>query len=126
MVALSTANVVVPIPGAETASFRATHYGESYTGLPLGCGVGKYSPSDSSIVAIGPIESVDWPCGTHLLITGPAGRLEVVVKDACPGCDDYGTPHFIDLSEAGNLAVCGADYLGRILPHTCLVTVEEY
>jgi len=92
-------------------TYRATHYGESYNGRPLGCG-GTYSSWDTSIVAVGPGDYARWPCGTVLEVVGPQGTIEVIRQDSCPGC--YG---MIDLSEAGHAAVCGIG--------TCTVEVRS-
>lgn len=92
--------------------FTVTHYGYEYNGRQMGCG-GMYSSSDTSIVAVSPIRYSQWPCGTVLQVTGPAGSIQVVRQDSCPGCH----ANMIDLSEAGIIAVCGS--LG-----TCRVEVE--
>lgn len=100
-------------------TMRATHYGESYNGGPLGCGSGAYGfyrSDDPTIAAVSPSSYRVWPCGTRLRVTGPAGSIGVIRKDACPGCDKHGWPEMIDLSEAGHAAVCGIG--------TCVVTVE--
>lgn len=100
-------------------TMRATHYGESYNGGPLGCGSrvwGYYSSGDPTIAAVSPSAYGRWPCGTRLRVSGPVGSIEVIRKDACPGCDKHGWPEMIDLSEAGHAAVCGIG--------TCVVTVE--
>lgn len=86
-------------------TLRATHYGTSYNGSPLGCpGYGTYSSSDPSIAAVGPPYYSQWPCGTVLELEGPAGTLVVIRQDSCPGCGS----ELIDLSEAGILQVCGS------------------
>ena len=82
---------------------RATHYGESYNGLPLGCGTGDYRSENPRIVAVSPARYVEWPCGTRFEICGDRGCIEGERHDACPGC---GRDH-LDLSEAGIAAVCG-------------------
>lgn len=90
---------------AQDVTFRATHYGESYNGRPLGCtGMGVYSSNDSSIAAVGYPYSQTWPCGTVLELEGPAGTLTVIRQDTCPGCG----ADLIDLSEAGITQVCGS------------------
>ena len=105
-----------------TFQARATHYGESYNGQGLGCyhpdgtRYGVYSSDDIFIVAVGPSSYRSIGCGRWLRITGPAGSLVAMRKDACPGCDSHGEPFFIDLSEAGHEQVCRRG--------TCLVTVE--
>ena len=93
---------------------RATHYGYSYHGRRMGCG-GTYSSYDPSIVAVSPARYAEWPCGTELVISGPAGVITVTRQDACPGCSST----MVDLSEAGSIAVCGSR------PHTCPVTIRE-
>ena len=96
---------------------RATTYGQSYEGQRLGCaGYGVYRDADPTIAAVGPSRYAEWSCGTRLLVTGPAGSVEVIRQDSCPGCDSYGDPRFIDLSGAAHRAVCGAG--------TCRVTVQ--
>lgn len=101
---------------SQTADIQgtATHYGESYQGSPMGCG-GRYSSFDPSIVAVGPSRYREWPCGTELIVEGPAGSIVVTRQDSCPGC----SPNMLDLSEAGNATVCGAP------AHTCPVTIRE-
>lgn len=92
----------------------ATHYGVSYHGQRMGCG-GVYDTADPTIAAVGPAWYGAWPCGTVLEVAGPAGTIEVVRQDSCPGCG----AGLIDLSEAANAAVCGAP------PHTCRVEVRR-
>lgn len=99
--------------GPGTLNGWITHYGESYAGGPLGCGVGIYDPADPTIVAVGPARYSDWPCGTRFRISGPAGSIIGVRVDACPGC---GANH-LDVSEAAAAAICG--YVGN-----CEVTIE--
>ncbi len=90
----------------------ATHYGESYNGSPLGCGFGPYSSANPTIVAVGPARAGSMPCGTSIQVCGPAGCIVAMRQDSCPGCSAY----VLDLSEAGNAAVCGAP------AHTCDIT----
>ena len=80
-----------------------THYGVSYNGQILGCGDGKYSSDNGSIVAVGPERDAEWPCGTVLRVCGPGGCMIGERQDSCPGCDAY----LIDLSEEGLYLVCG-------------------
>jgi hypothetical protein len=82
---------------------KATHYGESYNGRPLGCGTGDYHSTNERIVAVSPLRYADWPCGTVFEVCGAAGCIEAVRHDACPGC----SANHIDLSEAGIEAACG-------------------
>lgn len=97
----------------------ATHYGESYNGRQMACVRGDtYSSNDTNIAAVGPTYRYDaWPCGTQLEVQGPAGTIQVTVRDYCPGCSSY-YPEKIDLSEAGVLQVCGGI-------HSCNVTVTK-
>lgn len=90
---------------AQGQEFRATHYGTSYNGSPLGCaGYGTYSSSDTTILAVGYPYSLQWPCGAVLELEGPDGRsLTVIRQDTCPGCGSG----LLDLSEAGITQVCG-------------------
>ena len=92
---------------------RATHYGEAYNGRGMGCG-GTYWSDDASIVAVGPGRYSAWPCGTVLLVRGPAGEILVRRQDSCPGCGH----NVIDLSERGSELVCGAP------AHTCAVEIQ--
>jgi hypothetical protein len=80
-----------------------THYGESYNGYKLGCGIGAYASSNPTIVAVGLEREAEWPCGTLLEICGPGGCQVVSRQDGCPGCGAY----VLDLSEAGIARVCG-------------------
>ena len=109
--------MAVPVTAAdqdiEAISGIATHYGYSYHWQRMGCG-GIYSSYDESIVAVSPARYAEWPCGTELLVTGPAGSIVVSRQDSCPGC----SPNMIDLSEAGSIAVCGGQ------PHTCRVEIR--
>lgn len=90
-----------------------THYGESFNGQTMACG-GTYWSSDASIAAVPyPSRNQQWPCGTRFVVSGPAGSIEVVRTDSCPGCNHSQ----LDLSEAGMMLVCG--YLGR-----CPVRIE--
>lgn len=104
----------------EVYEFGATHYGTSYNGQGLGCSrYGTYSSSDWTIVAVSPTFDRMWPCGTQLLIEGPAGTIQAVRKDSCPGCDPTSAHgRLIDLSEEGITRVCGG--LGG-----CKVMVSE-
>lgn len=98
------------------AQITATHYGESYNGSPMGCSPYRaYSSSDTTILAVSPSRAAQWPCGTELVISGPAGEISVVRSDTCPGCHH----NMIDLSEAGSIAVCGNR------PQTCEVRIIE-
>jgi hypothetical protein len=81
----------------------ATHYGEQFNGLPLGCG-GIYSSYDLTIVAVGYDLTEAMPCGTLLLICGSSGCLVGMRQDTCPGCEGA----HIDLSESGIDIACGA------------------
>jgi hypothetical protein len=94
-------------------SGHATSYGASYNGQPMGCG-GVYSSNDITIMAVSPARYREWPCGTPVQVCGPAGCIVVIRQDACPGC----YVNLVDLSEAGNAAVCGSP------PHTCRVTLQ--
>ena len=94
-------------------SGHATSYGTAYNGHSMGCG-GVYSSTDITIMAVSPARYREWPCGTRVEVCGPAGCIVVTRQDACPGC--YAT--LVDLSEAGNAAVCGSP------PHTCRVTLQ--
>lgn len=92
----------------------ATHYGESYNGLTMGCG-GTYWSTDPYILAVGPAMYAEWPCGTVLRITGPAGSLDIARSDSCPGCSGAN----IDLSEAGQAIICGQ------VGSNCRVSIER-
>ena len=94
-------------------SGHATSYGASYNGQAMGCG-GVYSSNDITIMAVSPERYREWPCGTRVQVCGPAGCIVVTRQDACPGC----YANLVDLSEAGNAAVCGSP------PHTCRVTLQ--
>ena len=94
-------------------SGHATSYGASYNGHSMGCG-GVYSSNDVTIMAVSPARYREWPCGTRVQVCGPAGCIVVTRQDACPGC----YANLVDLSEAGNAAVCGSP------PHTCRVTLQ--
>lgn len=108
-----TSPPVVPIPRAGVAG-EVTHYGIGFQGSQMGCpGSGRYDTNDTTIVAVGPSQYWQWPCGTGFYISGPNGSIWATRQDSCPGC---GTNH-LDLSEAGMLTVCG--YLGR-----CSVWIE--
>lgn len=83
----------------------------------MGCTGKLYSSDDNTILAVSPARYQQWPCGTQLIITGPANPLDplvVVRQDACPGCH----PNTVDLSEAGVLIVCGGI-------HSCQVTIQK-
>ena len=92
---------------------HATSYGASYNGHAMGCG-GVYSSNDITILAVSPARYREWPCGARLQVCGPVGCIVVTRQDACPGC----YANLVDLSEAGNAAVCGSP------PHTCRVTLQ--
>jgi LysM repeat protein len=119
----ATATLVTPVPemppgaatpasssapsGAATGVLigRATPYADSLAGNSLGCmGAGKYDPSDTSVVAVGPALYNQFPCGTRLEVCGPSACLNAVRKDYCPGCPG----NDIDLSRAGFEMLCGA------------------
>lgn len=91
----------------------ATYYHPSLTGNNLGCTQphgGKYWPWDDSIAAIGPSNYANYPCGTRIIVHGPAGSHIVTRRDSCPGC---GHNH-IDLSEAAIQLVCGGTYSCKV------------
>jgi len=119
--------IYAPIPVSE-GSRRGTvsHYGTSYNGGPLGCGFSPIfsSYSDARYHSDDPtIAATAWnresgrafPCGTIIVISGPAGTIRVQSVDACPGCRDprYSAVSDIDLSESGFVAVCGSLSAGR-------------
>jgi hypothetical protein len=78
----------------------------------MACG-GTYSSWNTTIIAVGPADYSNYPCGTSLNVTGPQGSIEVTRQDSCPGCRQM-----VDLSEAGIIAVCGS--LG-----SCVVSVNR-
>jgi hypothetical protein len=88
--------------------------GRNYEGRRMGCSGAPYRSADASIVAVGPERYREWPCGTALRVSGPAGSIVVVRQDACPGC----SANHVDLSEAGIETVCGLG-AGR-----CAVLIE--
>lgn len=93
----------VPVPVRQVIAGKATHYGESFNGRTMGCG-GTYFSWDISIAAVPyPSRNSEWPCGTRFTVSGPAGSIDVMRTDSCPGCSF----NHLDLSEAGILAVCG-------------------
>ena len=106
---------IVPAPAIRSGGAgEVTHYGIGFQGSQMGCpGSGVYDTNDTTIVAVGPSQYQQWPCGTGFYISGPNGSIWATRQDSCPGC---GTNH-LDLSEAGMLTVCG--YLGR-----CPVWIE--
>lgn len=79
-----------------------THYGEQFQGSPMACG-GVYDTADVSIVAVGYAYTDSIPCGTLMTLCGEAGCIDARRTDTCPGCG----PGLFDLSESGQLAVCG-------------------
>ena len=87
----------------------ATHYGRSYQGRTMGCG-GTYDSDNPQILAVGPSRYAEWPCGHRLVISGPAGSLELRRTDSCPGC----APNVVDLSEAGVRIVCGGEFTCKV------------
>jgi hypothetical protein len=104
-----------PVPDAPVfASMLAgitTHYGIGFEGQQMGCpNSGLYHTWDTTIAAVR--DDGPWRCGQRFTVEGPAGSVDVVRQDSCPGC---GYAH-IDMSEAGQIAACG--YLGR-----CAVTI---
>jgi hypothetical protein len=102
-----------PVASGAVIQGQATAYGPAYNGQKMGCG-GVYSSDNPTILAVSPARYAQWPCGTQLQVCGPAGCLIVTRQDACPGC----YANLVDLSEAGNAAVCGSP------PHTCRVTLQ--
>lgn len=92
-----------------------THYGVSYNGSPMGCTGLPYSSDNETIIAVGPMNSGEWPCGTQLRVCGVAGCFVGVRQDSCPGC----TAYVLDLSEAGIALACGDQ------AHVCRVGIEE-
>ena len=81
----------------------------------MGCsGAGVYRSADPTILAAGPAYYAAWPCFTRLRVCGAAGCVDARRVDSCPGC----LGAWVDLSEAGIIAVCGQ--YGR-----CNVSVEE-
>ena len=85
-------------------TWKATYYDESYNAQQLGCpGSGLYDSANPAIVAVGPSHYLDIPCGTALTVCGAAGCIAGWREDACVGC----TGDWVDLSEAGIMAVCG-------------------
>lgn len=109
------------VPGSGVSG-EVTHYGAAYNGGTMGCqhtaesrarviengGYGDriYRSGDPSIAASAydlTTGARPYPCGTVLSVSGPAGRIFVVIQDACPGCGWY----HLDLSEEGITRVCG-------------------
>ncbi len=92
-----------------------THYGVSYNGNPMGCSGELYSSENETIIAVGPADYGEWPCGTNLRVCGPTGCVVGFRQDSCPGCGE----NHLDLSEAGINTVCGDQ------AHVCRVGIEE-
>jgi hypothetical protein len=92
-----------------------THYGVSYNGNRMGCHGTPYSSENETIIAVGPADYGEWPCGTTLRVCGPTGCVVGFRQDSCPGCG----PNHLDLSEAGINTVCGDQ------AHVCRVQIEE-
>jgi hypothetical protein len=92
-----------------------THYGVSYNGSPMGCTGLPYSSENETIIAVGPMNSGQWPCGTQLRVCGTVGCFVGVRQDSCPGC----TAYVLDLSEAGITLACGDQ------AHVCRVGIER-
>lgn len=97
--------------GTKTA--YVTRYADSLEGNAMACG-GTFDQDIQFVVAVGYEYDVAWPCGTQLEICGPAGCLNGVRTDTCPGCPGAD----LDLSRAGLDAVCG-NQTG------CAVTVKK-
>lgn len=101
--------VGLPEPGL------VTHYGVQYNGNPMGCRGDSYSSENETIIAVGPADYGEWPCGTTLRVCGPGGCIVGFRQDSCPGC---GNNH-LDLSESGINSVCGDQ------ADICRVQIEE-
>ena len=98
------------VDGTSFGLFKATRYGESYEGSPLGCpgvtlpagrGDRLYHSSDTAILAAGPSWYKQWPCGTTLwvcrgepllwylqAIRGPNGGVANVQPTVVPSSTD--------------------------------------
>jgi LysM repeat protein len=116
--AASTANPSTSASPATTSGGAikgyASSYNDSFTNKPMGCiGAGRYTPTDITIVAVGPAMYDQFHCGSAIEVCGPKGCLTGVRKDSCPGCQSY----HVDLSRAGLTAVCG--------PNACDVRIRR-
>lgn len=80
----------------------ATRYADSLEGNTMACG-GVFDQTNTFVVAVGYAYDTAWKCGTQLEVCGPAGCINGVRTDTCPGCAGA----HIDLSRAGLNAVCG-------------------
>jgi hypothetical protein len=99
-----------------TVRGRATYYGfpGTFNGRPTSCGT-TYWSSSLSLIAVPHSRAAQWPCGTVLQVSGPAGTIVGTRQDTCPGCDRAGV--LLDLADAAHTAVCGRG--------TCTVTVQQ-
>jgi hypothetical protein len=105
-----TATIAVP---AGSFVGKVTPYADSLAGNSMGCsGTGPFSPSDPTVVAVGPALYTRLPCGTRLSICGTAGCITATRKDACPGC----AGNNLDVSRAAYKLLCGS------APYDCPVT----
>ena len=92
-----------------------TPYSDSLAGNAMGCApYAPFNPQDQTVIAVGPAQYDEYPCGTPLEVCGQAGCITGSRQDSCPGCGSY----HLDLSRAGFTAVCG-------VVNSCNVTIRR-
>jgi expansin (peptidoglycan-binding protein) len=90
----TAARAAVPGPG-QTRTGRATHYSLG-VGAGGNCSFPAEKLSDHLYVAAGPEDYADaGGCGAYLDVTGPSGKVRVIIADKCHECESG----HLDLSE---------------------------
>lgn len=85
-----------------------------YIGSGMSCHAEPYYIDSIHVAALSYADKDRWPCDTSLTVVGAVGSIVVRVTDTCGGCTNQ-----IDLSEAGQIAVCGS------LGDNCAVKVTK-
>ena len=125
------ATAAVPTPG-EVRSGRATYYTLGSSGVGGNCSFPGELLSDGMYVAAGPEDYADaGGCGAYLDVTGPSGKVRVMIADKCPECEhghlDLNQAAFAKIGQlsAGVIPISYQSARDPALPGPLAVRVKE-